>query len=106
LVQPRRVRPDQYAPARLGTPLSPEGAWRHVEAWLACDPVWIPGPTERHAETLGGFVVSYQLRGNLGRRRAPHLAALASEHGLTVFSADTDVARFREIRWVNPLVTP
>jgi uncharacterized protein len=85
-------------------PLSPEGAWRHVEAWLACDPVWIPGPTERHAETLGGLVVSYQLRGNLVSDA--HLAALASEHGLTVFSADTDFARFREIQWVNPLVTP
>jgi uncharacterized protein len=85
-------------------PLSPEVAWRHVEAWLACDPVWIPGPTERHAETLGGFVVSYQLRGNLVSDA--HLAALASEHGLTVFSADTDFARFREIRWVNPLALP
>src|SRR6266508_4467191 len=45
-------------------PLSPEGAWRHVEGWLACDPVWIPAPTERHADILGGLVVSYQLRGH------------------------------------------
>ena len=35
-----------------------------------------------------------------------HLAALAIEHGLTVCSADTDFARFREIQWVNPLAPP
>jgi uncharacterized protein len=85
-------------------PLSPGGAWRHVEGWLACDPVWIPAPTERHAEILGGLVVSYQLRGNLVSDA--HLAALAIEHGLTVCSADTDFARFREIQWVNPLASP
>jgi predicted nucleic acid-binding protein len=32
-----------------------------------------------------------------------HLAALAIQHGLTVCSADTDFARFSEIRWLNPL---
>ena len=31
------------------------------------------------------------------------LAALAMEHGLTICSADTDFARFAEIRWENPL---
>ena len=32
------------------------------------------------------------------------LATLALEHGLTVYSADTDFARFPEARWVNPLL--
>ena len=31
------------------------------------------------------------------------LAALAIEHGLTVYSADTDFARFTELTWVNPV---
>jgi len=31
------------------------------------------------------------------------LAALAVEHGLTLYSTDTDFARFRELRWENPL---
>jgi toxin-antitoxin system PIN domain toxin len=82
-------------------PLTPHDAWRHVERWLACDPVWIPNPTERHAEIVGGLIAAYQLRGNLVSDA--HLAALAVEHGLVVCSADTDFARFREIRWVNPL---
>ena len=31
------------------------------------------------------------------------LVALAVEHGLTVYSTDTDFARFDEVRWENPL---
>jgi hypothetical protein len=31
------------------------------------------------------------------------LAALALEHGLTVYSADSDFARFDEIRWESPV---
>jgi hypothetical protein len=27
-------------------------AWKQVHAWLACEPAWIPEPTERHAELL------------------------------------------------------
>ncbi len=41
------------------------------------------------------------MRGNL--IPDAQLAALAIEHGLTVISADTDFARFTEIRWENPL---
>lgn len=31
------------------------------------------------------------------------LAALAIEHGLTLCSTDGDFARFRGVRWENPL---
>lgn len=50
---------------------------------------------------LGSLVTKYELRGNLVTDA--QVAALAVEHGLTVFSADTDFARFKEIRWVDPL---
>jgi uncharacterized protein len=82
-------------------PLSPEEAWQYVEDWLACDTVWIPTPTDRHADILRTLMLSYRLWGNLVSDA--HLAALAIEHGLTVYSADTDFARFSEIRWINPL---
>jgi hypothetical protein len=82
-------------------PLSPDEAWSYVEEWLAAEVVWVPGPTERHAGVLGSLVAAYQLRGNLVSDA--QLAALAIEHGLTLCSADTDFARFREIRWENPL---
>ena len=81
--------------------LEPEQAWAHVERWLAAAPSWVPQPTERHGEVLGGLVRRYQLRANLVPDA--HLAALALEHGLTVCSADTDFARFEEVRWENPL---
>ncbi len=83
-------------------PLTPQEAWARVEDWLVAGSVWIPNPTERHAEVLGTLVTSYQLRGNLVADA--QLAALAIEYGLTVCSADTDFARFREVRWENPLV--
>jgi toxin-antitoxin system PIN domain toxin len=87
---------------RIGPrPLSPEEAWSQVEAWLEADAAWIPGPTERHAEVLRSLILSYHLRGNAVADA--QLAALAVEHGLTICSADTDFARFREIAWENPV---
>ncbi len=88
-------------PRAADNPLTPDQAWAQVEDWLAADPAWIPSPTERHADVLGSLVRSYDLRGNL--ISDAQLAALAIEHGLMVCSADTDFARFREVRWENPL---
>lgn len=87
-------------PRAAERPLKPDEAWKHVEAWLAAEPAWIPQPTERHADILGGLISRYQLRGNL--ISDAQVAALAIEHGLRVCSADTDFARFRELRWENP----
>lgn len=50
---------------------------------------------------LGALVAADQPRGNLVTDA--QMAALAIEHGLTVCSADTDFARFTEIRWENPI---
>jgi toxin-antitoxin system PIN domain toxin len=88
-------------PRASAQPLSSDEAWRFVDEWLEAEPAWIPQHTERHAEILGSLVTSYDLRGNL--ISDAELAALAIEHGLTVCSADTDFARFAEIRWENPL---
>jgi toxin-antitoxin system PIN domain toxin len=88
-------------PRAFDRPLSPENAWARVTDWLAAAPAWIPEPGERYAQILGELVTAYDVRGNLVPDA--QLAALALEHGLTVYSADTDFARFTEIRWVNPL---
>jgi predicted nucleic acid-binding protein len=37
-----------------------------------------------------------------GRCRGDVLAALAVEHGLPLVSADSDFARFTDLRWTNP----
>lgn len=88
-------------PRASANPLPPASAWRQVEEWLEAGPVWIPQPTDRHAEVLGRLVTAYDLRGNLIPDAV--LGALAIEHGLTVCSADSDFARFSELRWHNPL---
>ena len=76
-------------------------AWSQIESWLACAQVWIPEPTERHAEVLGTLLAQPGVHGNLVSDA--HLAALAIEHGLTLCSTDGDFARFRGLKWLNPL---
>jgi toxin-antitoxin system PIN domain toxin len=88
-------------PRAFARPLAPSEAWDIVEAWLAVPVTWVPGPTERHATVLGDLVRRYRLSGNLVPDA--HLAAIALEHGAEVVSADTDFARFTEVRWSNPL---
>lgn len=82
-------------------PMTLAAAWDQVEGWLRQPCVWIPQPTEAHRETLGRLVADAGGRGSL----VPdlHLAALALEHGLTLCSTDADFARFRGLRWENPL---
>jgi len=87
-------------PRAVERPLSPADAWAIVDEWLSADVAWIPQPTVRHGAVLGSLIKAYELRGNL--ISDAELATLAIEHGLTVVSADTDFARFREIVWENP----
>ena len=88
-------------PRATTRPLQPADAWRYVLDWLAVDLVWTPVATERHADVLAGLLERYRIAGNLVPDA--HLVALAIEHGLEVCSADTDFARFTEVRWRNPL---
>ena len=88
-------------PRILERPLAVEQAWRQVTEWLACPPVWIPGPGEGHATILGDLLLASQGAGNLVPYA--HLAALAIEHGLRMCSTDGDFARFNGLTWENPL---
>lgn len=82
-------------------PEAMDDAWRQVGEWLALDNVWIPTPTEQHPEVLDRMLA--QTGGASSLVPDAHLAALAVEHGLTLCSADRDFARFRGLRWENPL---
>ena len=81
--------------------MSSAAARAQVDAWLSAPATWVPGPTGDHWRVLAGLIDRYELRGNL--IPDAHLATLAIEHGLELYSADTDFARFTEVRWVNPL---
>jgi len=82
-------------------PLTMAIAWEQVQSWFANERAWIPLPTERHSKVLGGLLSQAGVVGNLVHDA--HLAALAIEHGLTLCSTDGDFARFRELKWQNPL---
>lgn len=78
-------------------------SWRHVRAWMSLDNVWIPQPTERHADVLEDIVSTGQVTS--ASAADAHLAALAIEHGLVLCSTDGGFARFGKLRWLNPLAT-
>lgn len=91
-------------PRAWNHPLEPRTAADVVADWLGAGPVWTPEPGPGYAEILLGLLGKYQLQGNLVTDA--QLAALAIEYGLAVYSADTDFARFTELRWVNPISLP
>lgn len=77
-------------------------AWRIVETWLRHDAVWTPTTTERHPAVLARML---EVVDRSALVPDAHLAALAIEHGLTLFSCDRDFARFPGLHWENPLNT-
>ncbi|MEX2302481.1 MAG: type II toxin-antitoxin system VapC family toxin [Bryobacterales bacterium] len=88
-------------PRIFARPLSLTAAWGTIEEWLDLPPVWIPAPGSSHREILGKLLLKAHAHGNLVPDA--HLAALAIEHGLMLYSTDGDFARFDELKWRNPL---
>jgi uncharacterized protein len=88
-------------PRATERPLTPAGAWAFVERWLDAPAAWIPEPGPAHRQLLGQLLATHDLRAGLVTDAA--LAALCLEHGLEIVSADSDFARFPELRWINPL---
>lgn len=88
-------------PRALAEPLTPGDAWQLVDAWLDAPTAWIPLPGSGHRAILSRMITSLDLRANLVTDAA--LAALCVEHGLMMVSADSDFARFSEVRWLNPV---
>jgi toxin-antitoxin system PIN domain toxin len=89
-------------PRAFQRPLDPAVGWERVTDWLAAPVAWIPEPGPRYQRILGQLIRTYDVRDNLIPDAA--LAALAIEHGVALASTDTDFARFRELRWENPLL--
>jgi toxin-antitoxin system PIN domain toxin len=88
-------------PALYDIPMRVERALEVVDGWLAQPCVTIVHPTDRHAAVLRDLLTRVGTAGNL--TTDAHLAALAIEHGATLYSSDNDFSRFPGLRWVNPL---
>lgn len=85
----------------MGAPWTVREAAALVEQWLAQPPVSVIEPTDRHWGILRELLGAAGRGANL--TTDAHLAALCIERGATLHSADNDFARFRALRWVNPL---
>jgi predicted nucleic acid-binding protein len=82
-------------------PLSVETAFNTVESWLSQPSVTLVHPGPRHLGTVKELLLHSGTGGNL--TSDAHLAALAVEQGAELHSLDADYARFKKLKWSNPL---
>lgn len=88
----------------LPNPLDPAAAIAIVDDWLALEPVRLVHEQDSHWLTLRTLVIEAGTAGNLVTDA--HIAAIAITHGATLVSCDSDFARFKGLRWLNPLNEP
>ena len=84
-------------PATLPT----DKALAKVDAWLSAGTVSVIVEKPNHWRVLRGLLADAGTAGNL--TTDAHLAAIAITHEATLVSCDGDFARFRDLRWENPL---
>jgi toxin-antitoxin system PIN domain toxin len=89
-------------PRAFERPLSTPEAGAAISSWLAQPSAGILDPGERHWEILLGLMREGQTAGPLIMDAV--LAAIAVEHGATLYTTDRDFARFPGLKWKNPLV--
>jgi uncharacterized protein len=81
--------------------LSATEACDAVSSWLFQPVAGVLEPGERYWDVLRPLVKEGQVSGPLVMDAA--LAALAIEHGATLYGTDRDFSRFPGLRWTNPL---
>jgi toxin-antitoxin system PIN domain toxin len=93
---------------RIGTnarlhrrPLTLKEAVERVQSWLDQPCIHILQPTEQHWAIFQQMLRAGNATANLVSDA--HLAALAVEHNCVLQSTDQDFARFRGLKWKNPI---
>ncbi len=82
-------------------PVAVTAAFEIVRDLIAQPNVTIVDPGSRHVEVLRAVALDSRISGPPMADAV--LAALAMEHGATLASTDRGFARFKGLRWVNPL---
>lgn len=82
-------------------PLSSTEAAAAVSSWLDQPVAAMLEPAERYWAILSDLMQQGQVTGPLVMDAA--IAALAVEHGATLYTTDRDFARFPGLKWRNPL---
>jgi hypothetical protein len=85
----------------MKNPLQVEEALLCVHRWLQQSSVTPIHPGERHWAILHKLLHDSGTAGNL--TTDAHIAAIAIEHGYTLYSADNDFKRFAGLNHINPL---
>jgi predicted nucleic acid-binding protein len=73
-----------------------------VEQWIEHRATQLIYETEDHWLAYKSLMLEAKAVGKLSTDA--HLAALAISRGATLVSCDTDFARFRHLKWENPLI--
>lgn len=87
-------------PRIFRVPLLMDKAVAVVDDWFEQQSVEIVLPTPRHWATLRQMLTEGQAGGPM--TTDAHIAALAIEHGATIYTTDRDFLRFPGVRMVNP----
>jgi len=82
-------------------PLDPATAMGKIDAWLNLENTRLLCEKDGHWDILRSLLSEAGTAANLVTDA--HLAALAISHGAVLVSCDNDFARFRGLRWENPL---
>jgi toxin-antitoxin system PIN domain toxin len=82
-------------------PLARNEACGRVQSWFGQPCVRLIHPTVKHWPLFQAMLKESNAEGNLVSDA--HLAALAVEHNCVLQSTDTDFARFRTLKWENPI---
>jgi toxin-antitoxin system PIN domain toxin len=88
-------------PGLFRHPLPIDTPFDLLASWLDQPSATIVHPGPRHLTVLRDLLAPLGTGGNL--TSDAHLAALAIEHGAQLCSTDTDFARFKGLKWRNPL---
>jgi hypothetical protein len=84
----------------VARPFAVQDVMARIESWLRLPQFHIAHPSDTHFASLRRELERLGTAANL--TTDAHLAVLAVERGYVLYSTDTDFARFRGLRWVNP----
>jgi toxin-antitoxin system PIN domain toxin len=82
-------------------PLTPERSLDYVDSWLRQPYVTAVSPGDQHWAILSNLLRTSGTAANL--TSDAHLAALAIELGVPIYSTDNDFRRFHGVQHINPL---
>ena len=91
-------------PKIFPNPLDPATAIGKIDTWLSLANTYLVREKEDHWDILRTLLAEAGTAGNL--TTDAHLATLAITHGAVFVSCDRDFARFRGLRWENPIGSP